>query len=112
MRPKIVSSAAFATETGFIEEIAFRHIGETDCVAGVVGLELRYAERKFISLTCRVSSDSSTPAETAAVPRGNDLLRRGCLTSQPATTASQISTSRGTIPRQTEPSSWGRRGRC
>ena len=28
-----VFAAALATETGFIEEIAFRHIGETDCVA-------------------------------------------------------------------------------
>jgi hypothetical protein len=27
------------------------HIGETDCVGGVIGLELRCAERKFISLT-------------------------------------------------------------
>src|SRR5580704_2529181 len=51
---------------------------ETDCVAGVVGFELRCAERKFISLRCRVSSDSGTPAETAAVPRENDLLRWGC----------------------------------
>ena len=51
------------------------HIAETDCVAGVVGLELRCAERIFISLRCRVSSDSGAPAETAAVPRENDLLR-------------------------------------
>jgi hypothetical protein len=51
------------------------HIGETDCVAGVVGFELRCAERIFISLRCRVSSDSGAPAETAAVPRENDLLR-------------------------------------
>jgi hypothetical protein len=47
---------------------------ETDCVAGHIGLELRCAERKFISLRCRVSSDSGAPAETAAVPRENDLL--------------------------------------
>jgi hypothetical protein len=52
-------------------------MAETDCVAGLVGLELRYAERNFISLTYRVSSDSGTPAETAVVPRENDfsLLR-------------------------------------
>src|SRR5580704_10838522 len=53
----------------------FLHMGETDCVAGVVGFELRCAERIFISLRCRVSSDSGAPAETAAVPRENDLLR-------------------------------------
>src|SRR5580700_7451768 len=47
------------------------------CVAGVVGFELRCAERKSISLRCRVSSDSGAPAETAAVPRENDLLRWG-----------------------------------
>jgi hypothetical protein len=41
------------TATGFIEEIAFRHIGETDCVTGVVGFELRCAERKFIFDTSR-----------------------------------------------------------
>ena len=35
-------------------------------MAGVVGYELRCAERKFISLRCRVSSDSGAPAETAA----------------------------------------------
>jgi hypothetical protein len=46
-------------------------------VAGVVGFELRCAQRKFISLRCRVSSDSGDPAETAAVPRENDLLRWG-----------------------------------
>src|ERR1700730_14748265 len=45
------------------------HIGETDCMAGVVGLELRCAERKFISLTRRAVSHSSASAETAAVPR-------------------------------------------
>jgi|HubBroStandDraft_6_1064221.scaffolds.fasta_scaffold201574_2 hypothetical protein len=50
---------------------------ETDCVAGVVGFELRCAQRKFISLRCRVSSDSGAPAETAAVPTENDLLRWG-----------------------------------
>ena len=50
------------------------HIGETDCMAGVVGFELRCAERKFISLTRRAVSDSSASAETAAVPRENDLL--------------------------------------
>jgi hypothetical protein len=44
-------------------------------VADHIGFELRCAERKFISLTCRVSSDSGAPAETAAVPRENDLLR-------------------------------------
>src|SRR5580700_9349421 len=51
-----------------------KHIGETDCVAGVVGFELRCAERKFISLARRAVSDSSASAETAAVPRENDLL--------------------------------------
>jgi hypothetical protein len=56
---------------------SFLHIGETDCVAGVVGFELRCAQRKFISLRCRVSSDSGAPAETAAVPTENDLLRWG-----------------------------------
>jgi hypothetical protein len=61
----------------------FPHIGETDCVAGVVGFELRCAERKFISLRCRVSSDSGAPAETAAVPRENDLLRWGWTVSSP-----------------------------
>jgi hypothetical protein len=53
---------------------AFLPTGETVCVAGVVGFELRCAERKFISLRCRVISDSSASAETAAVPRENDLL--------------------------------------
>jgi hypothetical protein len=53
---------------------SFLHIGETDCVAGVVGFELRCAERKFISLARRAVSDSSASAETAAVPRENDLL--------------------------------------
>jgi hypothetical protein len=48
--------------------------GETDCMAGVVGYELRCAERKIISLRCRVSSDSGAPAETAAVPRENAVL--------------------------------------
>jgi hypothetical protein len=38
-------------------------------VAGHIGLELRCAERKIMSLTCRVSSVSGTPAETAAVLR-------------------------------------------
>jgi hypothetical protein len=52
-----------------------KRFAEIDCVAGVVGFELRCAERKFISLRCRVSSDSGAPAETAAVPRENDLLR-------------------------------------
>jgi hypothetical protein len=36
--------------------------------------ELRCAERKFISLTRRAVSHSSASAETAAVPRENDLL--------------------------------------
>jgi hypothetical protein len=58
-------------------------MGETDCVAGVVGFELRCAERKFISLRCRVSSDSGAPAETAAVSRENDLLRWGWTVSSP-----------------------------
>src|SRR5580693_5012638 len=62
----------------------FPHIGQTDCVAGHVGLELRCAGRKIISLICRVSSDSGTPAETAAVPVENDLL---CWRSGPLPTA-------------------------
>src|SRR5580692_2896282 len=36
--------------------------------------DLRCAERKFISLTRRAVSHSSASAETAAVPRENDLL--------------------------------------
>ena len=57
-----------------LRELSILHALETDCVAGHVGFELRCAERKFISLTSRVSSDSGAPAETAAVPRENDLL--------------------------------------
>jgi len=38
--------------------VCWNHIAETDCVAGHIGLELRCAERKFISLRCRVSSNS------------------------------------------------------
>jgi hypothetical protein len=55
----------------------FLHIGETDCVAGVIGLELRCAERRFISLKRRAVLDSCASAETAGVPRENDLLRWG-----------------------------------
>jgi hypothetical protein len=47
---------------------------ETDCVAGHIGFELRCAERKFISLRYRVSSDLRGVAQTAAVSRENDLL--------------------------------------
>jgi hypothetical protein len=50
------------------------HARETDCMAGHIGLELRCAERKFISLTCRAVSDSGASAETIAVPWENDLL--------------------------------------
>src|SRR5580704_17024539 len=49
-------------------------IRETDCVAGHIGFELRCAERKFISLGYRVSSDLRGAAQTAAIPRENDLL--------------------------------------
>jgi hypothetical protein len=49
-------------------------MAETDCVAEHVGFELQRAERKFISLTCRASSDSDDTAQTAAVPWENDLL--------------------------------------
>ena len=35
---------------------------------------LLWAQRGFISLTCRASSDSGVSAETTAVPRENDLL--------------------------------------
>jgi hypothetical protein len=38
---------------------------------------------KIHSLRCRASSDSGTPAETAAVPRENDLLRWGWTASSP-----------------------------
>jgi NADPH:quinone reductase-like Zn-dependent oxidoreductase len=47
---------------------------ETDCVADHIGFELRCADRKFISLTWRVSSNFGASAETTAVPRENDLL--------------------------------------
>jgi hypothetical protein len=77
MRPKIVSSAAFATETGFIEEIAFRHIGETDCVAGVVGLELRNPLR---SKSARIAGGISADlAETAQQRRFTFEVRRSQL---------------------------------
>ena len=52
----------------------FLHIGETDCVAGVVGLELRCAQRNSISLTCRASWDSGDSAQTVAVAREDNLL--------------------------------------
>ena len=52
------------------------HISETDCMAGVIGLELRCAERKFISLTSRVVWDSATSAETAA-PDGRMIFSVG-----------------------------------
>jgi hypothetical protein len=52
----------------------FLHIGETDCVAGHIGFELRCAERKFISLRCRVSSNLGDPDQTAVVFSENDLL--------------------------------------
>jgi hypothetical protein len=47
---------------------------ETDCVAGHIGFELRCAERRFISLTYRVSSDSDDMAQTLAVSAENNLL--------------------------------------
>jgi hypothetical protein len=53
---------------------SFLHIAETDCVAGHIGFELRCAERKFISLTSRVSSDLGGLDQTAVVFWGNDLL--------------------------------------
>jgi hypothetical protein len=46
--------------------ISFLHISETDCMAEVIGLELRYAERIFISLRCRQSSELLDPVETVA----------------------------------------------
>jgi|HubBroStandDraft_6_1064221.scaffolds.fasta_scaffold79300_2 hypothetical protein len=52
------------------------HAAETDCVAVVVGLELRCAERKFISLTSRASSDSGAPAQTVAASRENNPSAR------------------------------------
>jgi hypothetical protein len=52
------------------------HMGETDCVAGHIGFELRCAERKFISLTSRAVSDSGDMAQTLAVSAENDLLCR------------------------------------
>ena len=45
-----------------------RRFVETDCVAGQIGLELRCAERKFISLTSRASSDSGDSAQTVTSP--------------------------------------------
>jgi hypothetical protein len=62
------------TATGFIEGIAFRHIGETDCVAGVIGLELRCAEGEFISLRSRPNSDLHDTAQTVVVSREDNLL--------------------------------------
>jgi hypothetical protein len=50
------------------------HIGETDCVAGHIGFELRCAERKFISLTSRPNSVLRETAQTVAVSRENNLL--------------------------------------
>ena len=50
------------------------HMGETDCVAGVIGLELRCAERKFISLTSRPNLDLRDTAQTVAVSREDNLL--------------------------------------
>src|SRR5580704_18468254 len=47
---------------------------ETDCVAGVVGFELRCAERKFISLTSRPNLDLRDTAQTVAVSREDNLL--------------------------------------
>src|SRR5580700_8714768 len=52
------------------------HMGETDCVAGHIGFELRCAERKFIPLTSRAVSDSGDMAHTLAVSAENNLLCR------------------------------------
>jgi hypothetical protein len=43
-------------------------------VAGHIGLELRCAERKFISLTSRPNSDLRDIAQTVAVSREDNLL--------------------------------------
>jgi hypothetical protein len=44
----------------------FLHIGETDCVVGHIGLELRCANRKFISLRRRRSWVLPDPSQTVA----------------------------------------------
>jgi hypothetical protein len=46
---------------------SFLHIAETDCVAGHIGLELRCAKRKFISLNVRQYSDLPAPVQTRHV---------------------------------------------
>jgi hypothetical protein len=54
--------------------IAANTSAETDCMAGHIGLELRCAERKFISLTSRPNSDWRDIAQTVAVSREDNLL--------------------------------------
>jgi hypothetical protein len=44
-----------------------RHVAETDCMAGHIGLELRCAKRKFISLNVRQYSDLPAPVQTRHV---------------------------------------------
>jgi len=72
--PGVVGLEAIQSPEGKAQPIAFRHIGETDCMAGVIGLELRCAERKFISLTSRPNSDLRDTAQTVAVSREDNLL--------------------------------------
>jgi hypothetical protein len=52
----------------------FLHIGETDCVAGHIGLELRCAKRKFISLRSPANSDSVEPGPEGRRSRENNML--------------------------------------
>ena len=53
------------------------HLSESNCEAGLIGLELRCAERKFISLTSRPNSDLRDTAQTVAVSREDNLLCQG-----------------------------------
>jgi hypothetical protein len=55
VRTSMLVASSVGSTRGADSSTSFLHISETDCMAGHIGFELRCAERKFISLRCRVS---------------------------------------------------------